>query len=217
MSYEPQQQVPPQQGYPQQQPLAQYSNQPPGPGGAPTFDVGNFWRGLGLQSQVAGIASLILFISLFLPWFSVSYSCSGAFCGTISSAGGSANAWSSTNGGGLGGATGFGFTLLWLVILAAFVLLALQVIIYLRKLNAQQGQLFIILTAGVALLCEVIYMFTAFGAVKGSSFSGNGFSESLSAGPGFGFWLGLLATIAAGGVYVYFTYIKKQTPQYPGQ
>jgi hypothetical protein len=231
MSYDPTQQVPPpqgyppqggypQQGYPQQQGYTQQgypSPQPPAPqtyqqysgGPAPTsagFDFNAFWKKLGLNGQVGLISGVVLFISLLLPWFSVSAS------SALSSSSASANAFAVANHSNTGdvGTTGFVFTLVWLVILASIALIALPILTALGKLNARQGQMFTLITAGVALLIEIIYMISAFSVLSSSdkaSFATLG--VSVSVGPGFGFWIGLLATLAAGGVYLYFNYIKK--------
>lgn len=251
MSYDPTQQVPPpqgyppqggypQQGYPQQQGYTQqgypspqppapqtyqqYSGTPPAPTGA-GFDFNAFWKNLGLNGQVCLISGVVLFISLLLPWFSVSAS------SALTSSSASANAFSVATNNGSGDVNGssFFFTLVWLVILASIALIVLPILTALGKLNARQGQMFTLITAGVALLVEIAYMIQAFTIISSSdkaSFAALG--VSVSVGPGFGFWLGLLATLAAGGVYVYFNYLKKpamagmpvgayqQPGQYPG-
>lgn len=245
MSYDPTQQVPPPQGYPpqgypQQPGYTQQgypSPQPPAPqtyqqysgGPAPTgagFDFNALWKNLGLTGQVCLISGVVLFISLLLPWFSAGTSCSGD-CTGFSSVSFNFNGWAvATNNGSSVDASSFIFTLVWLVILASIALIAIPIITALGKFNARQGQMFALIAAGVALLIEIIYMIRAFSILSGvntSETSGNT-TVSGSAGPGFGFWLGLLATLAAGGVYVYFNYMKKpavgsyaQPYQQPGQ
>jgi hypothetical protein len=95
---------------------------------------------------------------------------------------------------------------------------------------ARQVQLFVLIAAGVALLLEVIFMFTAFGAFPNETGSQTiaGTTVKVSAGPSAGFWLGVLATLAVGGIYLYLNYLKKpalagmpmggyqQPGQYPG-
>ena len=116
-----------------------------------------------------------------------------------------------------------------MVILASLVLIGLPIVGALGKMQARQAQLFMLITAGVALLVEVIYMFSAFGAFPNETGSQTTLDTTVkvSVGPTAGFVLGLLATLAAGGVYLYFGYIKKpavgsyplpyqQVAQYPG-
>lgn len=258
MSYDPTQQVPPPQGYPPQYPTQQvppppaYPQQPytqqsyptPQPPGPPTypqyttppgqpgagFDFNTFWRNPGRNGQVCLIAGVLLFISLLMPWFSYSFSGTNLFGGT-SSESGSYNAFAvaTNNGSSNLNDTSFWFTLVWLVILASIVLIVLPILIGLGKMQARQGQMFILITAGIAFLVEFAYMIQAFNII--SSADRNTLKQegiTYYVGPGFGFWLGLLATLAAGGVYVYFGYIKKPavagygalpypaTPQYPG-
>ncbi len=260
MSYDPTQQVPPPQGYPPQPgyptqqvpppPPAAYPQpyqqpyptpQPPGPqtyqqyatppgqAGA-GFDFNVFWGNLGRSGQVAVISGLVLLISLFIPWFSVVATCSGSLC-TGSNKDYSYNAFAIIGSVQPGNANEtFGFPLILVVILATLAILALPVVGALGKMVARQVQMFVVIAAGVALLVEIAFMFSAFGAFPnetGSRTVGDT-TARVSAGPAFGFWLGLLVTLVAGGVYVYFGYIKKpavtgygalpygQTPPYPG-
>ncbi len=254
MSYDPTQQVPPPQGYPpqpgytqpayppqpgyppaypQQPPMPQtypqYGTPPPPPGAG--FDFNAFWKKLGTTGQVCSIGGLVLFISFLFPWLGASLSCIGAFCGSLSSNESvSYNAWYiATHSDVTTNASSFVFTLLWLVILASAALVALPIITAAGKFNARQGQLFALIAAGVALLIEVIYMIRVFTILSGQNTSetSEGTTISFSISPGVGFWLGLLATLAAGGVYLYFGYLKKpaiagaplpyqQVAQYPG-
>jgi len=237
MSYDPTQQVPPpqgyppqggypQQGYPQQQGYTQQgypSPQPPAPqtyqqysgGPAPTgagFDFNAFWKNLGTTGQVASISGLVLFISFLIPWFSLAGTCSGSLCGGVTDKSYTYNAFSiiSTVQPANASET-YSFPLILVVILASFVLIALPIVGAMGKMVARQVQLFMLITAGVALLLEVIYMFTAFGAFPKETGSQT-FQDTtvkFGAGPAFGFVIGLLATLAAGGVYVYFNYLKK--------
>jgi hypothetical protein len=224
MSYDPTQQVPPpqeyppqggytQQGYPQQPgyPSAYPQQTPPTPptypqysgGPAPTgagFDFNAFWKKLGTTGQVCSIAGIVLFISLLLPWITVSVAGFGSA---------SANGWSvATNGGGTDTGSSFIFTMVWLVILASLALIVFPILSALGKLNARQGQMFVLIAAGVALVVEIIYMIRAFTLTQSTS-DGLGTVFSVSVAPGFGFWVGLLATLAAGGIYIYYSRIKK--------
>ncbi len=251
MSYDPTQQVPPPQGYPPpyppqgypQQPYPQptgytqqyaqpqpptypqYSGTPPGAAGT-GFDFATFWRKLGTTGQVCSIAGLVLFFLFFVPWFSLSASCSGSLCTTTSRTY-SYNAFAIIGSVRPGNADEtYSFPLILVVILASLALIALPVLGALGKMVARQVQLFTLIAAGVALLLELIYMLTAFGSFPDETGSQT-FQDTtvqVSAGPSVGFWLGLLATLAAGGVYVYLGYIKKpavvgayaQAYPYPG-
>src|SRR6185437_15442806 len=108
-------------------------------------------------------------------------------------------------------------------------LIGLPILGALGKLPAQQVQLFMLITAGVALLVELIFMLAAFGAFPNETGTQTALDTTVkvTAGPAVGFVLGLLATLAAGGAYLYFGYIKKpgqggyplpyqQVAQYPG-
>jgi hypothetical protein len=205
-----------QPGYqqPQQATYAQYTGAP-APYGAPAasagFDFNGFWKKLGQTGQVCLISGVVLFISLLLPWFSVSVS-SG-----LSSQSQSYNAFAVATNNGSASASGssFLFTLVWLVILASIALIVLPILTALGKMNVRQGQMFTLIAAGVAVLVEIAYMIRAFTILSGNdSASLAALGIKASAGPGFGFWLGLLATLAAGGVYVYFNVLKK--PAMPG-
>lgn len=266
MSYDPTQQVPPPQGYPQQPGYTQpaypqqpgyppaYPQQPPTPQTYPqygtpppagaSFDFNAFWKKLGTTGQVCLISGVVLFFSLFFNWYSESISCSGPQCtdsirsfltaySRSASALGIASGGVSLDIGSSSGTQNYSFPLLWLVILASVALIVLPILGALRKLQPQQTQLFVLIASGTALLIEVIYMITAFSSfssLKNDLTQGNGSSDTIAkmgTGPGFGFLLGLLATLAAGGIYIYLAYIKKpavagyplpyqQVAQYPG-
>src|SRR5215469_4504161 len=106
MSYGPTQRVPPPQGYPPQQhypqpnypqqpdyqqpgytqvqppvpsTYPQYNSAPPAPTGA-GFDFNVLWKNLGMAGRIGAISGLVLFISAFIPWFSVNITCTGSFC-----------------------------------------------------------------------------------------------------------------------------------------
>lgn len=280
--YTPQQGYPPPQGQPQPQPApppsyAAYAG-PPQPYGAPPSggaNSGALWKALGAAGQICVIGGLILFLSLFMTWFSASLNCSGSQCNSSSST--QTTTTSSDNGdrsasgfglifGGTKDVTSnglsannnskvtenFGFFPLFLVLIASIALMALPLMVAARKMAAKQGQMFILASAGGALLIEVIYMvaaFSSFSKTKANVDDLNKFVQafkvdatfSYATGPSFGFWIGLLATLAAGGAYFYFNYLKKpalvgapagvyaqplqypgaqpyqQPPQYPGQ
>ena len=280
--YTPQQGYPPpQQGYPQQQPApppsyAAYAG-PPQPYGAPPAggaNSGALWKALGAAGQICVIGGLILFLSFFMTWFSATLNCSGSQCKSSTTQTSTTNSHQddrSASGFGLifGGTAdltssglsannnsqvteNFGFFPLILVLIASIALMALPLMVAARKIAAKQGQMFILISAGGALLIEVIYMvaaFSSFSKTKANVDDLNKFVQafkvdatfSYATGPSFGFWIGLLATLAAGGAYFYFNYLKKpalvgapagvyaqplqypgaqpyqQPPQYPGQ
>lgn len=237
-----------QQSYPTPQPSGpptyqQYTTPPGQPGAG--FDFNTFWRNLGRTGQVCLIGGLVLFFSLFFNWYSESIGCSGPQCtddlkNFLRAYERSANGWGMANGGinlNLGSASGtqsFSFVLLWVVILTCLALILLPILGALNKIPARQVQTFVLIAAGLALLVEIIYMFASFSSLsplKADIDRGNASASttaSMATGPSFGFVLGLLATLAAGGVYLYFGYIKKPavsgygalpypaTPQYPG-
>jgi hypothetical protein len=288
MSYDPTQQVPPpppqgypqpqgyapQQGYPPPQVYPQAQPQPPQPyapyagppqpyGGPPAggMNAGAMWKALGTAGQICVIGGLVLFLSLFMTWFSAALKCSGPDCNS-SSQGTQANMENShkddrsASGFGLifGGTAdlttsglqensqvteSFGFFPLFLVLVASLALIALPLLVAGGKMAAKQGQMFILLSAGVAVLIELIYMFAAFSSFSKTKANVDNLNQFLQAfkvnatliyatGPDFGFWIGFLATLAAGGAYFYFNYLKRpalagapagiyaQPLQYPG-
>jgi hypothetical protein len=254
--YPPQQGYPQQQGYPSQP--QGYPQQPPPPTtypqyGAPSpygsppagagFDFNAFWKKLGLTGQICLIGGVVLFISFLIPWYGISDSCSGSGCNGFPGESYSWNAFSVIGNVAPNGNTGgesFGFPLILLVILASLALIALPIIGAMGKMAAKQVQLGILGAGGLALLLEIIFMIAAFNSFPKArdafkqlqqqiQQAGLNTSISLSIGPNFGFWLGLLATLAIVGAYVYFGYLKKpamagmpvgaysQPGQYPGQ
>ena len=271
----------PPQGHPQPQPAPPPSYTayagPPQPYGAPPAggaNSGALWKALGAAGQICVVGGLILFLSFFMTWFGSSLNCSGSKCNSSSSTqttttGTSDNGDRSASGFGLifGGTKdldsnslkgdnkvteNFGFLPLILVLVASIALIALPLMVAARKMAAKQGQMFILVSAGAALLIEVIYMiaaFSSFSKTKANVSDINKLTQAFkvdatftyATGPSFGFWIGLLATLAAGGAYLYFNYLKKpalvgapagvyaqplqypgaqpyqQPPQYPGQ
>lgn len=265
--YAPQQGYPPPQGYPQSQPAtpqpyAPYAGPPQPYGGSPAggMNASAMWKALGTAGQICVIGGLILFLSLFMTWFSATLKCSGSDCNSSSDSTQTNTTDAqkddrSASGFGLifGGTSdlttsdlsnnsvteNFGFFPLILVLLASIALMALPLMVARGKMVAKQGQTFILLSAGVALLIELVYMiaaFASFSKTKANVDDLNKFIQafnlnatlSYATGPSFGFWIGFLATLAAGGAYVYFNYLKKpaltgapagvyaQPLQYPG-
>ncbi len=259
--YPPPQSYPPSQGYtpayappPVPTPYQQYVA-PPSPGAPGAgFDYGRFWNSLQRSGQACLIGGLILFLSFFFSWFSVSFNCSGSDCGSSTSnntafysSSPSASGFSVANGGITYHSTPISFTFtgfsqgtpttetysfpaLWLVILASLALMVLPILVGQRKITAKQGQFFTLASAGLALLIEIIYVAGLSGAFPQARDNVNTLNNavrsynsaveslvgrtiqvvySLSIGADFGFWLALLATAAAGGIYVYLTFFNK--------
>ncbi len=257
--YPPPQSYPPSQGYipdyapPVPTPYQQYVA-PPSPGAPGAgFDYGRFWNSLQRSGQACLIGGLILFLSFFFSWFSVSFNCSGADCGLLSynmdfySSSPSASGFSIANGGltyhstpisftvtgftrGTPATETYSFPAFWLVILASLALMVLPILVGQRKITAKQGQFFTLASAGLALLIEIIYVAGLSGAFPQARDNVNALNNavrsynstvgsylgrtvqavySLSIGADFGFWLALLATAAAGGIYVYLTFFNR--------
>lgn len=202
---------PTQQGYPPSQPVyqsqpqpnyAQYTgSQPQAPYGAPVaagagFDFSAFMKKLALPGQVAAVCGLLLFISFFLNWYGVSY------LGYSFNLTGSFIANNAT----------FPAFLMWLVPLAGLALIALPITGALGKMPAKTVNMGVLGAAGAALLGEIIFLIKSSDA--GTSSAGTTSLTGLSYGPSFGFYLAVLTTLAAGGVYLYFNFLKK--PATPG-
>jgi hypothetical protein len=206
----------------------QYNSAPSVPTGA-GFDFNALWKNLGMQGRIGAISGLVLFIFCFVPWFSVNITCTGSFC-NYSEKSYPYNAFSIIGSVAPPNASeSFSFPLVMVVILASLVMIGLPIVAALGKMHARQVQLFMLITAGVALLVEVIYMFAAFGSFPNETGTQTALDTTVkvSVGPAVGFVIGLLATLAAGGAYLYFGYIKKpavagyplpyqQVAQYPG-
>ncbi len=185
-----------QPSYPQSQPAnySQYTGAP-APYGAPAagagFDFAGMWKKLMLPGQVASICGILLAIAFFFSWYSVSYlGISVSFSGsTIANDAG-----------------GIAF-LMWLIPLAGLALAGLPIAGALGKLPTQRVNMGVLIAAGVALLGEIIFLIKA--SATGTSATGGTSVTGLSYGPSFGFYLAVLLTLAAGGVYVYFNFMKK--------
>lgn len=262
----------PPQGYPQSYPPPQGYAAPPPPYGAPPAGgapSGALLANLGLGDRICVVAGLILLLSFAFTWFSGSVACKGSDCARLTNQNStSTTPGQTTSDNGDRSASGFtlaffghtntvnvtdlqtnqkvvesfGFVPLFLALLASLALIGLPLLVAMKKLAAQQGRLFILISAGVALLIEVIFLFSTFSAFPLTKknvdeanaflrlFGGGKIDATLSyaTGPSFGFWLGLLATLAAGGAYLYFNYLQKpalagapagvyaQPLQYPG-
>src|SRR5579871_2635488 len=166
--YAPQQGYPPPQGYAQAQPqppqpYAQYAGPPQPYGGPPAggMNAGAMWKALGTAGQICVIGGLILFLSLFMTWFSATLNCSGSDCNSSSNSTQTNTTDAqkddrSASGFGLifGGTAdlttsdlnnnrvteNFGFVPLLLVLLASLALMALPLMVARGKMAAKQGQ-----------------------------------------------------------------------------
>jgi hypothetical protein len=188
-----------------QQPTARYGGLPPVAAGT-RLDIRALWKKLEPPGLACSISGLVLFCSFFLPWFNVSELCSGecfGYRGYIDAANGFTVAQD--------GIEGFHFTLLWLIVIESLLLIALPVVPALGKLTAKRTWLLILGVVGVAIVVELIYLLNAFGALPGSTgtFSAGHTTITLTTGPSFGFWLGLLATLIVGGIAFFLLRFKK--------
>ena len=237
MSYDPTQQVPPPQNYPPQnypppppasqppqaypppytqqgyQPAPptypQYGTPPPPPGAG--FDFNATWKKLGRSGQVATIGGLLLFILFFLSWFTVVITCTGSFCNV------SKRTYDYSGFAVIGNIAppnaneSYSFPLMLVIILASLAVIALPIVGAMGKMPAKQVQLFMMITLGVAVLLEIVFMLSAFGAFPNETGTQTTLDTTVkvSVGPAFGFWLGFLVTLIVAGVYLYFGYLKK--------
>jgi hypothetical protein len=186
----------------------------------------SFWKKLTLTGQVALISGGVLLISFFLTWYSESITCSGPQCtdtikAYLATNSHLASGWTMATGGvtlnviGASGEQSYSFPLLWLVVLAGAALIIVPILGALGRLAAQPTRLMILIASGAALLVEVGYMLTAFASfspLKGDIAQGDTSSSTTShmaTLPGFGFWLGLLVTLAVVVVSLYVSFIRK--------
>jgi hypothetical protein len=181
-----------QPGYPQPQPATytQYdSGQPPAAYGAPApmgggFNFGALWKSLGLAGQVCTVSGALLLLD-FLAFPWVNVIILGGYSGAR-----------------VGG-------YLWLVFLSAIGLMGFPILGATQKMKPQAATYGVLGSAGVALLMEIIFI------IRYQSVLGDlGPQASNYISLSFGFFLAVLLTLAAGGVYLYFNYIKK--PAMPG-
>jgi hypothetical protein len=207
MSKDPTKQTPqPGSGYPKQPTQQPYKQaqpqqpQPTAPYGVPAsmgagFDFNAFVKQLKLHGQIAVACGVLLIIAFFLTWYSVTYfgafnlSYSGPFI--ANHAGGPA-------------------FLMWLIPLAGLALAVFPIVGALGKMPGQAVNMAVLGAAGVALLCEIVFLIKASAVNRDTTISANG----LDYGPSFGFYFAVLLTLAAGGVWSYFNFIKK--PAMPG-
>jgi hypothetical protein len=106
---------------------------------------------------------------------------------------------------------------LFLIILAALALIGLPIVGTRGKIAARQVHLLVLSSAGVALLLEGLFLLIALSAFPQERGSHSSYAiimetttTTVTVGPAFGFWLGMLATLAAFGVCLSFEHFKKQ-------
>ncbi len=193
------------------------------PGGANRFP-----KSLGVPGLLWILAGLLVCVSFFLPWFSSSLACNDPVCASptlkdLSHYTTSATGFSIASGTFTLNTTGptgpmqegFSFLLLWLVFLAGLLLIALPLLLALRKMDAQRTRVFLLALGLLALVIEVGYSVSAALALSqtktGLTLLLNGLAASskreavfaFSTGPAAGFWLALVATLVAVGASVY--------------
>ena len=151
-------------------------------------------RKLSNGDMAVAIGALVGFIAVFLPWYSVSTSCSGAasaYCGGFSAS--------------TGGLSDFWGWLFMLGALIALVYIALRLFApaTVPALPLQDWMIFLILGAVMAGGALIFFLTTSGGG------SSSGFGYSVSAGVSFGWFIGLVAAaaVAVGG------FLKKSDPQ----
>jgi hypothetical protein len=149
---------------------------------------------LSRNQWLLGGGALIALIAVFFPWYGVSYSCSGPYCGGL-------NGGASTS-----GFYGWGI----LFFLAALVLVIFAAIrlfggasVKLPALPMEDWMISLILVA-VMIVSALLYFLTT---NSGGSYSGVG--GSVSAGVSWGWYVALIATIVAG----VGAFLNKSAPQ----
>jgi len=188
-------------------------------------------KSLGLPGLLWMLAGLLVCGSFFLPWFSSSLVCNDPVCSptTIKDAHFLSHYAAAPTGFSIASGTfaldtkgpigpiheGFSFLLLWLVFLAGLLLIALPLLLALRKMDAQRTRVFLLALGLLALIIEVGYGVSAALALSqtktGLAALLNGLALSskreavfaFSTGPAGGFWLALVATLVAVGARVY--------------
>jgi hypothetical protein len=136
-------------------------------------------RSLDWVGVIALIGGLALLISFFLPWFGVHVTCSGRGCLDLAESPETLLVDSSASAFRL---VGSGFSvyyavadiispleifspaMLWLVLLASIALIAVAICMLQGALSSRPGRWLIVLAAALALVVEVVYLFSAFGA-----------------------------------------------------
>ncbi len=218
---QPTQQVPPPEGYPPPYPPQGYPQQPYSQPVAPTpyiqysappaagsgFNFPAFWHSLGLTGQVAGVSGALILLFALFPW--------------VAGSSESFNGFSSASGLSEGSTSISLFPYLWLVLLGAVGLIVIAALINRRRLSNWTATIAVVEIAGLALALEVCFLIEV-----------NSVFRNTTAGAAVGFWLALLATVAALGVGVYglmqqrkaasvyqpppYADPYQQTPPYPG-
>ncbi len=192
----------------------------------------SFFKNLGIPGLLWILAGLLICASFFLPWFTSRLMCNDPVCGTAiikdahfaSHYAASPTGFSIANGSFALNTTGsagtihetFSFLLLWLVFIGGLALIALPLLLALRKMHANRTRGFLLVLALLLLAVEVGYAMSAAQALPqtklGLATRLNGLALShfkrqavfdFSTGPALGFWLALGATLVAGAASVY--------------
>lgn len=195
MSYNPNPQVPPQQGYPQQG----YPQQGYAPPQAPAPAGGSLMQKLGTSGLITVAAGLVVLIAFFLPWLSADspiFGLSDSFSGFYFAANAGAIA-SAGNG------DPFGY-ILWFVPITALIMLGMPLLRANRKVGSGLTSTLVLTTAILCFLFELL-IYAAWSSL-GSTL---GFSVSL----GIGLYLTLLATLI--GLVTYFFFRSSMKKKYP--
>jgi hypothetical protein len=173
-------------------------------GARSAFSAQQFWRDLALLGQVSGIAGILMVIFFFLPWsYTPDFTANLSGKTTIPTV--THSGWQSAAGVQLflnAPALNL-FPHLWLVLLCALALIALAVMLGLHRIRVRTAALLISLISLGALLLEFFFLIqiSSLGGAIRARLS-NITNQSLY-GTSWGFWLAVVATIAALGVGVY--------------
>lgn len=219
---------------PSQQGEAQDSSAPSSPvlvraGAQRPAGFRRLFKSLGFGGQVCVIAGALITLSFFFHWFAAGLSCHGAACPSDFDS--LQESLSLTASGFLLAGSGisslsldqqlsappevFRFFWLWAVLLAGLMLMALPPLMTLGAVSARRGRKLLMGATAGALFLELFYL-SASGAAFPILQSVFGLVNQLAifyqipaiydyyAGPGFGFWLALVATCAAGLVALFW-------------
>lgn len=213
-------------------PPAQQARQygyPPGAPGAgnaaaarSTSNARQFWRELTLLGQVSGVAGVLMVIFFFLPWlYTPNFSANLSGRTTIPTV--THSGW--------GTASGVQLFLnvpalnlfphLWLVLLGALALIVLAVLLGRHRIQARTAALLISLISLGALLMEFFFLIQASSLGNAVRIGLSNATNQTLYGASWGFWLTVVATIAALGVGIYmlleaYAPDKFRRPRAPG-
>jgi hypothetical protein len=212
----------------------------PGPGGSPR----SVFTALGIPGLLSILAGLVICGSFLLPWLTATLICTDPLCSTSviktlhfpAGSAASPTGFSIASGRfalNTGGPVGnihesFTFLMLWLVLLAGLLLIALPVLMALGRVDAKRTQVSLLVIGLIALAVEVVYGLSAASALPqtraGVAALLNGLAVSsgrqaaftFSTGPGLGFWVAVAATLAAIGISLYGFYGAAASKRFSG-